>query len=67
MRERPIQTLKMLQTHVENKNKIVISAITYSELKFGSIGKKASAKMPVLVDQFLARIDTVIPWDKSYT
>lgn len=65
MRERPIQTLKVLQAHVENKDRIVISAITYSELKFGSIGKKASPKMPMLVEQFLERINSIIPWDKD--
>ena len=65
MRERPIQALKVLQAHVENKDRIVISAITYSELKFGSIGKKASPKMPLLVDQFLERIDSIMPWDKD--
>ena len=65
MRERPIQALKVLQAHVENKDRIVISAITYSELKFGSIGKKASPKMPMLVEQFLERIDSIMPWDKD--
>lgn len=65
MRERPTQALKVLQAHVENKDRIVISAITYSELKFGSIGKKASPKMPMLVEQFLERIDSIMPWDKD--
>jgi len=65
MRERPVHVLKALQAHVENKNKIIISAVTYSELKFGSIGKKASPKMPLFVEQFLERIDTVVPWDKE--
>lgn len=65
MRERSIQILKVMQSHVENKDRIVISAITYSELKFGSIGKKASPKMPLLVDQFLDRIDSIMPWDKA--
>ena len=65
MRERPVQVLKVLQAHVENKDRIVISAITYSELKFGSIGKKASPKMPMLVEQFLERIDSITPWDKD--
>ena len=65
MRERPLKTLKIMQAHVENKDRIVISAITYSELKFGSIGKKASAKMPFLVNQFVERIDSIMPWDKA--
>jgi tRNA(fMet)-specific endonuclease VapC len=65
MREKPLKTLQVLQSHVESKDRIVISAITYSELKFGSIGKKASAKMPKLVGEFLERIHSVMPWDKA--
>ncbi len=65
MRERPIRVLKALQAHVESKHRIVISAITYSELMFGSIGKKASPKMPQYGAEFLERIYSVMPWDKS--
>ncbi|GLR69535.1 hypothetical protein [Agaribacter marinus] len=65
MRERPIRVLNALQAHVESKHRIVISAITYSELMFGSIGKKASPKMPQYVAEFLERIDSVMPWDNS--
>lgn len=65
MRERPIRVLKALQVHSENKDRIVISAITYSELMFGSIGKKASPKMPDYVAQFIARIDAIVPWGKE--
>ena len=65
MRERPQKLLQILQAHVENKDRIVISAITYSELMFGSIGKKASPKIPVIVKRFVERLDRVIPWDKD--
>lgn len=65
MRERPEKLLKVLQAHVENKERLVISAITYAELRFGAIGSKASPKHNVIVDQFLERIDSVIPWDKD--
>lgn len=64
MRERPETLLKVLQGHVENKDRLVVSAITYAELRFGAIGKKASPKHSVIVDQFMARIDGVLPWDK---
>jgi tRNA(fMet)-specific endonuclease VapC len=63
MRERPETLLKVLQGHVENKHRIVISAITYAELRFGAIGKKASPKHNLIVDQFMERIDAVLPWD----
>ncbi|HBA58002.1 MAG TPA: VapC toxin family PIN domain ribonuclease [Alteromonas macleodii] len=65
MRERPEMLLKVLQGHVENKDRLVVSAITYAELRFGAIGKKASPKHSIIVDQFMARIDGVLPWDKD--
>lgn len=65
MRERPETLLKVLQGHVENKHRLVISAITYAELRFGAIGKKASPKHNQIVDQFMERIDAVLPWDKA--
>ncbi len=55
----------MLQNHVINKDRIVISAITYAELRFGAIGKKASPKHNLIVDEFMERIDSVLPWGKG--
>lgn len=65
MRERPLALLKVLQAHVENKDRIVVSAITYAEMRFGAIGKKASPKHNGIVDQFMERIDIVLPWDQD--
>ena len=65
MREHPANVLKALQGHVENRDRIVISAITYSELRFGAIGKKASPKHNIIVDEFMARIDAVLAWNKA--
>ena len=65
MRKRPEKVIKTLQMHVENRDRIVISAITYSELRFGAIGKKASPKHNIIVDEFLDRIDSVLAWDKG--
>lgn len=65
IRERPETLLKVLQGHVENKHRLVISAITYAELRFGAIGKKASPKYNQIVDQFMERIDAVLPWNKA--
>ena len=65
MREKPDVVIDILQSHVENKDRIVISAITYSELRFGAIGKKAKPKHNVIVDEFLKRIDAVIAWDQN--
>jgi tRNA(fMet)-specific endonuclease VapC len=65
MRERPIHLLKVLQAHVENKDRIVVSAITYAEMRFGAIGKKASPKHNTIVHEFMSRIDSVLSWDKE--
>ncbi len=65
MRERPESVLKALQAHAENRDRIVISAITYAELRFGAIGKKASPRHNVIVNEFLERIDGVLAWDQA--
>lgn len=65
MRDRPLQLLTALQSHVENKDRLVISAITYAEMRFGAIGKKASPKHNIIVDEFMSRIDSVLSWDQK--
>ena len=57
--------LTELQSRVIHRDRIVISAITYAELRFGAIGKKSSPKHNVIVDEFMARIDAVLAWDKG--
>ena len=64
MREQPLSVLERLQQTVERQHRIVISAITYSEMRFGEIGKKSSSKHGILVREFLERIDDIYPWDK---
>ncbi|WP_082508274.1 type II toxin-antitoxin system VapC family toxin [Burkholderia sp. Leaf177] len=65
MRKRPVEVLAKLQNCVNAQNRIVISAITYAEMRFGSVGKKASPKHAGLVSAFVARLDGVLPWDAS--
>ena len=62
MRERPESVLKALQAHANNRNRIVISSITYAELRFGAIGKKAPPKHNVIISEFMQRIDGVLAW-----
>lgn len=64
MREHPVAVIKRLAAEVEQGNRIVISAITYAEMRYGQIGKKASAKHKMLVDEFVKRVDAVLPWDQ---
>lgn len=65
MRHHPISVLERLQKEVEAGNNIVISAITYSEMRFGEIGKKASPKHNILVDEFISRLDEILPWNSE--
>ena len=65
MRERPAEVLAKLQACVEAQQRIVISAITYAEMRFGLIGKKASPKHAGLVSAFVARLDGILPWDAA--
>lgn len=64
MREHPEAVLKRLAQEVVRGNRIVISAITYAEMRYGQIGKKASARHKMLVDEFAKRLDAVLPWDQ---
>ena len=65
MRERPAAVLSRLQACVNAQHRIVVSAITYAEMRFGAIGRKASPKHIELVTAFVARLDGVLPWDRA--
>lgn len=65
MREQPIVVLQRLADAVTKQHRIVISSITYAEMRFGAIGKKASPKHNLLVDEFIKRLDAILPWDKA--
>jgi len=63
MREHPASVIQRLTAEVEQSNRIVISTITYAEMRYGQIGKKASTKHKTLVNEFVKRLDAVLPWD----
>lgn len=65
MREQPASVLQRLEQAVTGRHKVVVSAITYSEMRFGAIGKKASPRHIALVDTFCERLDEILPWDKA--
>jgi len=65
MREKPQSLLAKLSEHVRAQDRIVISAITYSEMRFGSIGPKASPRHAVMVSEFVKRLHEVVPWDAA--
>jgi len=57
--------LKRLEQAVLRNQRIVISAITYSEMRFGATGPKAAPRHIKLVDAFCARLDAILPWDRA--
>jgi len=65
MRERHPEVLARLQACVSAQHRIVVSAITYAEMRFGSVGKKASPKHTALVSAFVSRLDGILPWDAA--
>ena len=65
MREQPIAVLERLQIHVSEQSEIVISAITYAEMQYGVIGKRASPHHALLVAEFVRRVDSILPWDRQ--
>ncbi|TVQ29542.1 MAG: type II toxin-antitoxin system VapC family toxin [Wenzhouxiangella sp.] len=64
MRQHPASVIRRLTAEVEQGNRIVVSAITYAEMRYGQIGKKASPKHKTLVDEFVKRLDAVLAWDQ---
>lgn len=45
MRERPSAVLSRLQSCVNAQHRIVVSAITYAEMRFGAVGKRLRRSM----------------------
>lgn len=44
MREHPETVIRLLEQAVLRRHRVVVSAITYAEMRFGAIGKKASPR-----------------------
>ncbi|ECC7044622.1 type II toxin-antitoxin system VapC family toxin [Salmonella enterica] len=65
MREQPKAVIRRLEQAVLRNHRIVVSAITYAEMRFGAIGKKVSPRHGQLVDAFCARLDAILPWDRA--
>ncbi|BES86152.1 type II toxin-antitoxin system VapC family toxin [Pectobacterium araliae] len=65
MREHPAEVIEKLQQCTLRRDRIVVSAITYAEMRFGAVGKKVSPRHMQLVDAFCRRLDAVLPWDSA--
>ncbi|MBS0975268.1 type II toxin-antitoxin system VapC family toxin [Serratia rubidaea] len=65
MREQPAAAIRRLEQAVMQRHRIVVSAITYAEMRFGAIGKKSSPRHAQLVEAFCSRLDAILPWDRA--
>lgn len=65
MREQPEAVIRRLVQTVLHNHRIVVSAITYAEMRFGTINKKASPRHAQMVDAFCARLDAILGSDSS--
>lgn len=65
MRERPASVLERLQAAVDGQHQIVISVITYYEMLLGTVGRNASPRHARLVEAFVSRLSTILPWDAA--
>jgi len=65
MREQPATVIARLEHAVQQRQRIVVSAITYAEMRFGAVGKKASPRHALLVEAFCQRLDAVLAWDRA--
>ena len=65
MRERPASVLERLQEAAHGQHQIVISVITYYEILLGTVGRNASPRHARLVDAFVTRLSTILPWEAA--
>ncbi|WP_368762824.1 type II toxin-antitoxin system VapC family toxin [Klebsiella michiganensis] len=65
MREQPEAVIKRLEQAVLRNHRIVVSTITYAEMRFAATGPKAAPRHVQLVDAFCARLDAILPWDRA--
>ncbi len=63
IREQPEALLKRLEQAVLHGNRIVVSAITWSEISFAA--RAAGPVTQQLAEAFCARLDAILPWDRT--
>lgn len=63
MREQPEAVLKRLEHAVLRGHSIVVSAITWAEISLAA--RAAGPAMQQLAEAFAARLDAILPWDRT--
>jgi tRNA(fMet)-specific endonuclease VapC len=64
MRQQPASVLQHMDT-LALKHNMVISAISYAELRLGAAKKQVSPKHNMLIDQLIRCLDGIYPWDSA--
>lgn len=62
IRQRPLIVLQMLQQKAAQKDELLISSITYAELRLGAQRSSAVSKHHALIDSFCHRLSSILPW-----
>jgi tRNA(fMet)-specific endonuclease VapC len=65
MRNNPPQVLERLQHAVGAGDRLVISAITYAELRYGAASPRAPKALTTWIDALVQRLDEVLPWNDA--
>lgn len=65
IRRRPAAVLRTLQDKAAAGIPLVVSSITYAELRLGALRSAAARKYMTLVDEFCERLSDVLAWDKA--
>lgn len=65
MRRRPRAVLEALEERAAARARLVISSITYAELRLGARRSAATQKHQTLIDAYCQRLAQVLPWDAA--
>jgi tRNA(fMet)-specific endonuclease VapC len=65
MRNNPPHLRERLQHHASAGDALVISAITYAELRYGAAAPRAPEALTVWIDALAQRLDAVLAWDAA--
>ena len=63
IRKHSPRIIDRLESAERSRARIVISAITYAEMRYGEIGSKAPARLAADICDFLDCLDEILPWN----